>query len=259
MFRYYKEAKLCYAYLSDVSSSTVEAALDLENSEFEQSAWFTRRWTLQELIAPKDLRFYNKDWTYLGSKDRLKNAICSITKIPMSILLGRDVDAEPVSRRMPWVASRQTSVQKTLHTAFSGFLTLQEAILKLSVDNSIFLWKCTETEAIHTPLWGLLAKSPAYFSRSPDVEGPGTSTMATNTAATLTGRGVNVELLMALVPNDPSESLYAAIIGIDSSDRSYGLLLKKISYLGGEFIRVGVDILLHVDGNLGTKQSRLPE
>lgn len=82
--------------------------------------------------------------------------------------------------------------------------------------------------------------------------------MATNTAATLTGRGVNVELLMALVLNDLSESLYAAIISINGSEWSYEPLLKKISYSGGEFVRVGADILLHIDENLGTKQSRLP-
>ncbi|KAH7314115.1 hypothetical protein BKA65DRAFT_116148 [Rhexocercosporidium sp. MPI-PUGE-AT-0058] len=68
MFRYYKEAKLCYVYLSDVSSSNMETALDPENADFEQSAWFTRGWTLQELIAPKDLQFYNKNWIYLGNK-----------------------------------------------------------------------------------------------------------------------------------------------------------------------------------------------
>ncbi|KAL5316497.1 hypothetical protein ACEPPN_015545 [Leptodophora sp. 'Broadleaf-Isolate-01'] len=110
MFRYYKEATLCYAYLSDVSSSTIEAALDPETSEFEQSAWFTRGWTLQELIAPKELRFYNKNWTYLGSKDRLKHAIRSITKIPVSILLGGDIDVEPGGKLL---------FQRTSRTAFS--------------------------------------------------------------------------------------------------------------------------------------------
>lgn len=82
--------------------------------------------------------------------------------------------------------------------------------------------------------------------------------MAMNTAATLTGRGVNVEFSMAAILNDPSESIYAAIIFVDGGKRAYGPLLKKLSYSGGEFARVGADILLEVDNNLRINYSKLP-
>ena len=49
MFRWYQNASICYAYLSDVKKSNQE---NLTKSEFESSQWFTRGWTLQELIAP---------------------------------------------------------------------------------------------------------------------------------------------------------------------------------------------------------------
>ncbi|KAL2061797.1 hypothetical protein VTL71DRAFT_7175 [Oculimacula yallundae] len=268
MFRYYKEAKTCYAYLSDVASVHLKIPLRQENLDFAQSAWFTRGWTLQELIAPKNLRFYNKDWTFLGDKSDLEDAIQSITGIPTNILKGGDLDVVPVSKKMSWVASRRTSVPEDIAYCLLGifdvnipllygegeekaFLRLQEAILKLSDDNSIFLWQCTEKEALERPLWGLLASSPSHFSRSPQIDRPCTSSPATKTAATLSGRGVNVEFVMGQIPEDDSKSLFAAVIGIDGSEHSYGPLLKKTSYSGGEFIRVKADILLGIE-NLNT-------
>jgi hypothetical protein len=113
-----------------------------------------------------------------------------------------------------------------------AFLRLQEAILKTLDDNSMFLWRCAEEEAIERPFWGLLAKSPSYFSRSPDIGVPCIGTVGTNIAATLTGRGVNVEFLLGPIPNDPSESIYAALIFEGGGNMIFGLLLQKMSYLG---------------------------
>ena len=60
MFRYYEEAKICYAYLSDVASVKIPNPWEDNTSDFYNSVWFTRGWTLQELIAPKNQRFYNQ-------------------------------------------------------------------------------------------------------------------------------------------------------------------------------------------------------
>ncbi|GAW13471.1 hypothetical protein ANO14919_028570 [Xylariales sp. No.14919] len=65
MFRWYSNAKVCYAYLADV----------IDKDEFASSRWFTRGWTLQELIAPKAIRFYSYDWNLLGSKAELKGVL----------------------------------------------------------------------------------------------------------------------------------------------------------------------------------------
>ena len=85
MFRYYQEAEVCYAYLSDVASAEITSPISHLNIksqgyDFYQSAWFTRGWTLQELIAPKNLRFYNKDWDFLGTKADLNDAIRGVSK-----------------------------------------------------------------------------------------------------------------------------------------------------------------------------------
>jgi hypothetical protein len=60
MFRYYKESGICYAYLADVPSDEDPQAPE---SAFAKSRWFTRGWTLQELISPLELVFFSQDWT----------------------------------------------------------------------------------------------------------------------------------------------------------------------------------------------------
>jgi hypothetical protein len=65
MYRWYQNATLCCAYLSDVRSKIVD-----KNCDFKYSEWFTRGWTLQELIAPAVVIFYNKEWHSLGTKKK---------------------------------------------------------------------------------------------------------------------------------------------------------------------------------------------
>ena len=68
MFRWCKESKVCYAYLVDVPAGDDCAATE---SAFRKSLWFTRGWTLQELLAPSSVAFYSQDWMYLDTKTRL--------------------------------------------------------------------------------------------------------------------------------------------------------------------------------------------
>ncbi|CAN9229026.1 unnamed protein product [Alternaria alternata] len=59
MYQWYKGACICYAYLEDVQGNP-----QLDDYEaFSKSRWFTRGWTLQELIAPGIVEFYNVSWT----------------------------------------------------------------------------------------------------------------------------------------------------------------------------------------------------
>lgn len=276
MFRYYREAEVCYAYLSDVSCAEMSSILTSKETDFEKSLWWSRGWTLQELIAPKNLRFYNMEWGFLGTKADLKNIINRITKIPDSVLLGGDLADEPVSRKMSWVSTRQTTVPEDIAYCLLGvfgvnipllygegaenaFLRLQEAILKATDDESIFLWRSPEEEATRRPLWGILAKLPSYFSNSPDIRVPCNATMATSTPATLTGRGVSVELLTAPFPNDISESINCAVIFVNGGKGAHGILLQKLSYSGGQFARVGADILLNIDRSMRIINIKWPD
>ncbi|KEZ43228.1 hypothetical protein SAPIO_CDS4909 [Scedosporium apiospermum] len=98
MFRWYQEAGVCYAFLNDVSttSSIVDSATagsdeDAILREVVAARWFTRGWTLQELIAPKALHFFNRNRAHLGSKDEATRAINLAAGIPPEAFLGSDL------------------------------------------------------------------------------------------------------------------------------------------------------------------------
>jgi hypothetical protein len=78
MWVWYRDAAICYAYLCDVSSTSEDA--DFE-PQVGSSGWFTRGWTLQELIAPKSVIFYNKTWSFIGTSQTLHQIISETTGI----------------------------------------------------------------------------------------------------------------------------------------------------------------------------------
>ncbi|KAL7934707.1 hypothetical protein V8C35DRAFT_34444 [Trichoderma chlorosporum] len=114
MFRLYKNAAKCYVYLSDVakygdySQHGSSPVLDWELS-FRKSRWFTRGWTLQELIAPTKVDFFSSDGVYLGSKGSLEMEIYEITQIPVDVLRGRQLSEMSIDKRMSWSEGRFTT------------------------------------------------------------------------------------------------------------------------------------------------------
>jgi hypothetical protein len=112
MFDWYQKAKKCYVYLSDVECNTPNA--ESESSRrwkpaFRKSRWFTRGWTLQELLAPASVAFYSKEEELLGDKQSLKDTISEITGIPSEALLGTQVSEFSVAERFSWAEDRQTT------------------------------------------------------------------------------------------------------------------------------------------------------
>jgi hypothetical protein len=85
MFHWYQNAKKCYVFLSDVEHDTLEG--DGE-SEFRKSRWFTRGWTLQELLAPHSVEFFSKEGARLGDKESLKHTVHEVTGISIEALSG---------------------------------------------------------------------------------------------------------------------------------------------------------------------------
>jgi len=107
MFRWYRNASRCYVYLSDVSvSSRDEEQIQLA---FLKSRWFSRGWTLQELLAPPSLAFFSKEGIYLGNKNSLEQQIHQATQIPVDALRGRPLSNFSVPERMLWVKNRETT------------------------------------------------------------------------------------------------------------------------------------------------------
>ncbi|THU97861.1 HET-domain-containing protein [Dendrothele bispora CBS 962.96] len=102
MYAYYQNAEVCYTYLADVDG--------FPSSSFENSKWFHRGWTLQELLAPSYVVFFDQAWNRIGSKDELKNEIATVTTIPKDVLSGeRPIhDVDPLTR-MTWAVGRETT------------------------------------------------------------------------------------------------------------------------------------------------------
>ncbi|SMY26703.1 unnamed protein product [Zymoseptoria tritici ST99CH_1A5] len=112
MYRWYQNSSVCYVYLSDVSYDEDQAhavsSTPVWEAAFRQSKWFTRGWTLQELLAPKVVRFYSAEGIYLGSKASLLRCIHEITGIPQVALQGEPLATFRVSDRLSWARDRRT-------------------------------------------------------------------------------------------------------------------------------------------------------
>ncbi|KAI0125291.1 hypothetical protein BJ170DRAFT_499040 [Xylariales sp. AK1849] len=123
MFRWYRDAKRCYVYLPDVSGPAAPGVPQNVPSwefAFRNSRWFTRGWTLQELIAPNTVDFYSKKGVWLGDKRSLEPLIRDITGIPASALRGTPLSDFTVKEREAWVGNRQTKYEEDMAYSLLG-------------------------------------------------------------------------------------------------------------------------------------------
>ena len=132
MFRWYQRASKCYIYLSDVfvpeEVTNAEAFRITWEEAFRRSRWFTRGWTLQELLAPATVEFFSKEGKRLGSRISLEQEIHEITKIPIGVLRGQSLTEFSVEERLTWAAKRTTTLKEDkvycLLGIFEVFLSL---------------------------------------------------------------------------------------------------------------------------------------
>ena len=131
MFRWYQKATKCYAYLSDVSTKKRKASSTLGEYtwelSFRSSRWFTRGWTLQELLAPSTVEFFSKDWERLGDRVSLKSLIHKITSIPYKVLEGAPLLQFSVDERFRWRLNRYTKVKEDAAYSMSGIFDVDMA------------------------------------------------------------------------------------------------------------------------------------
>lgn len=191
MYRWYRDAEVCYAYLDDVdahlNSFDSNVASELE-SRIRASEWFTRSWTLQELIAPRKVVFYDRNWQFLGTRDDLPHLFSSITGVPIPLLRGETVPSDySIAQRMSWAAHRRASRVEDESYSMIGlfnvsmsmlygedtlaFYRLQEEIIKSTNDQSIFAWEFPERpKSIRDARdKSILAESPRCFASFGDV------------------------------------------------------------------------------------------
>jgi Heterokaryon incompatibility protein (HET) len=132
MFRWYRNATKCYVYLSDVyaeKQKTSDPSSDrTSESAFQRSRWFTRGWTLQELLAPCSVEFFSQEGKLLGDKKSLERQIHERTGIAVAALQGTPLSHFGVDERLSWAANRQTTCEEdgaySLLGIFNVFMSL---------------------------------------------------------------------------------------------------------------------------------------
>ncbi|KAH8901570.1 HET-domain-containing protein, partial [Thozetella sp. PMI_491] len=197
MFAWYRDSTVCYAYLTDVPSSDNP---NLPGSDFRRSRWFTRGWTLQELLAPEVIQFFSGTWDRIGEKlsqvgpiRDFMHTIEEITGIPKNCLSANwaAFEGASVAQKMSWAAGRRTTRKEDRAYSLLGifgvhmpmlygegdnaFVRLQEEIMRTSDDRTILAWGYGITSDPRESVrrrWNkgnLFAASPDDFQHSGDI------------------------------------------------------------------------------------------
>ncbi|KAI1129780.1 hypothetical protein F5Y10DRAFT_237629 [Nemania abortiva] len=203
MFSWYRSAKLCIAYLSDVikqdGNPTAGPEMFKSTERNGPSIWFSRGWTLQELLAPSELEFFDMNWKSMGTKRNLARVLAEVTGIDAQYHTGdKHLSEACVAVKMSWMSGRTTTCPEDMAYSMIGifninmtpvygesgpraFRRLQEIILtSQSMDESLFAWKmpdanagakCDIIKADWAPAeWGFLAGSPEWFEDCGDLQ-----------------------------------------------------------------------------------------
>ena len=250
MYRWYKASAVCYAFLSDVHVNATNG--DLVEQQIKSSIWFTRGWTLQELLAPEHVVFYDQQWVFLGTKQTLSQLLTLRTNIDMAILNGEPLSRRSIAQRMSWASERETTRAEDTAYCLMGifdvnmpmlygekekaFLRLQEEIIKRSDDHTIFAWPI---QRHGQP--GLLADSPEAFANCQNIR-----TMTSRRGRSpysLTNRGLSIKLMATnfttdtyLVRLDCADGLLHADDGPADKSR-LGMFLRRLNE-DGQYVRV---------------------
>ena len=133
MFRWYHNAAKCYVYLSDVSiDGSVESNPSSQQRwkpAFKKSRWFTRGWTLQELIAPTSVEFFSREGERLSDKISLAQEIHEITGISVQALQGNPLSRFSVMERMSWAARRETKREEDAAYSLLGIFDIHMPLI----------------------------------------------------------------------------------------------------------------------------------
>ncbi|KAF4428918.1 hypothetical protein F53441_14031 [Fusarium austroafricanum] len=174
MYRWYQLSEVCFTYLVDFQDDTTGVVND-----FDKCRWFSRGWTLQELIAPRNEEFYSCTWQLIGDKVSLAPMLASAAGIDTKVLLGETrLSKIPVAVKMSWAAKRKTTRVEDAAYCLLGifdinmpmlygeghkaFYRLQQMILQETHDLSLFAWE--QAPDSNRRYRGIFADAPAEFS-----------------------------------------------------------------------------------------------
>ncbi|KAI1319405.1 heterokaryon incompatibility protein-domain-containing protein [Xylariaceae sp. FL0255] len=177
MFTWYQDSEVCYVFLQDVLPDEDMSSSDVSEI-FKQSRWFTRGWTLQELLAPRKLEFYDRNWGFINERQSLSGLIQDVTHISYGYLEGSvKLSAANVAEKMSWLSGRKTTRMEDIAYCALGlfnvnmpllygegskaFWRLQQEIVHTTHDQTIFYW---EPHPDHPEWESMLAPCPEAFS-----------------------------------------------------------------------------------------------
>ncbi|KAM3420458.1 hypothetical protein BST61_g3728 [Cercospora zeina] len=217
MFKYYQQSRQCFVFLPDVHAVPADSA-ELE-AQLSKSVWFTRGWTLQELLASPIATFYNSNFRLIGLKAR-DSPFCAIisriTGVGLEYLHDPYlVEQASVAERMRWASLRQTTRVEDVAYCLLGlfgvnmpllygeetkaFMRLQMEIIRKTEDESIYAWHTSDRS------WkGLLAPSPASFTGTRVVEA---RDIHKRTPSTMTNKGLQLSLALPWYPRERTKIL----------------------------------------------------
>jgi hypothetical protein len=276
MFEWYRDSKVCYSYLEDVTAEdmanlqfpdedhlTPNEERDFHQTPFARSRWFTRGWTLQELIGPTNVEFYGRDWSYLGSSGELLEAIVLITGIDPAMLSSdasiksKYLQGFSVAEKISWAAKRQTTRIEdeaySLMGIFSvnmpllygegsaAFVRLQEEIIKNSSDQSIFAWMSTSRDDDRL----LLAPSTSCFEHAKSVIRCSGDSIVEPFAMTNAGLSIRIPLV-----NISEHRAACGVLACRYADDIRGPMSLDLRYIGTDSQAVQTFVVL------GREQSR---
>lgn len=199
MFLWYRNAEFCYVYLSDVA--------DIKEIN-PQTRWFTRGWTLQELIAPKNSKnviFLNTSWHSIGSKLEIIDTLCEITKINKDVLLNTALlSSVCIGRRLSWASNRVTKRAEDEAYCLLGildinmpiiygeghraFYRLQEEIVRSTNDLTVLAWTPQQSTG---DFCGFFAQSVRDFASCSELEYT-TDPLLDECEISVTNKGLNL-------------------------------------------------------------------
>ncbi|KAL1856497.1 hypothetical protein Daus18300_010654 [Diaporthe australafricana] len=227
MFRWYEGSTECYAFVADFDAE------EMGMRRLGSARWWTRGWTLQELLAPESVRFFDSQWREFGDKVSLREQVATITGISEGTLLGtvfgarQALDRVSVAQRMSWAASRETTRAEDMAYSLLGvfgvnvpllygeggsaaFHRLQVMIMESSPDQSLLAWGYGRAES-GTSLWGVsyaLATTPADFAQCGGMLAWGAA--RPGDAFSMTQRGLRLKLPVVLSV-DGDNLIYCAL------------------------------------------------
>ncbi|GAB1313191.1 Heterokaryon incompatibility domain-containing protein [Madurella fahalii] len=139
MFRWYRGAARCYVYLADVSTDPSDASNESNwEPTFRASKWFTRGWTLQDLIAPPSVEFFSREGVRLGDRNSLEQLIHYVTRIPLAALRGSPLSDFSVSERMAWIEKRKTTREEDKAYSLLGIFDISMPLIYSEGEKNAF-------------------------------------------------------------------------------------------------------------------------